>query len=61
MRLAEVERVEAAVVLRQLLLDDVGVDRHAEMVGLTGEVGGEVVVDVLGLERRVPQVAPQHR
>ena len=44
MRLAEVERVVAAVVLGQLLLDDVGLDRHAEVVGLAGEVGGQVVV-----------------
>ena len=44
-------RVEAAVVLGQLLLDDVGLDGHAEMIGLAGEVGGDVVVLVVGLER----------
>ena len=39
-RLAEIrERVEPAVVLRQLLLDDVGLDGHAQVVGLAGEVG----------------------
>ena len=51
-RLAEVERVVAAVGLRQLLLDDVGLDRDAEVVGLAGQVGGEVVVGFLRLERR---------
>ena len=60
-RLAEVERVVAAVVLGQLLLDDVGLDRHAEVVRLAGEVGGEMIVGVLRLERRVAQVAPEHR
>jgi hypothetical protein len=37
---ARPERVVAAVVLGHLLLDDVGLDRHAEVVGLAGEVGG---------------------
>ena len=44
----------------QLLLDDVGLDRHAEVVGLAGQVGRVVVVDAVGLERVVAQVAPQH-
>ena len=30
------------------------------MVGLTGEVGRDVIVDAVLLERRVAQVAPQH-
>jgi hypothetical protein len=30
-----------------LLLDDVGLDRDAEVVGLAGQVGGEVVVDAV--------------
>ena len=55
------ERVVAAVVLGQLLLDDVGLDRDADVVGLAGEVGGHVVVDAVLLERAVAQVAPQHR
>ena len=50
----------AAVVLRKLLLDDVGLDGHAEVIGLTGEVGRDVIVLVL-LERGIAQVAPQHR
>ena len=40
-RLAEVDRVVAAVVLGQLLLDDVGLDRHAEVIRLAGEIGGD--------------------
>ena len=54
-----VEGEEAAVVLRQLLLDDVRLQRDAEVVGLAREVGREVVVGLLGLEGRVAQVAPQ--
>jgi hypothetical protein len=49
-RLAELAAVVAAVVGRQLLLDDVGLDGDAEVVGLTGEVGGRVVVDAVDLE-----------
>jgi hypothetical protein len=45
------QRVVAAVVLGQLLLDDVGLDGDAEVVGLAGEVGGDVVVDLVLLER----------
>src|SRR5262245_59459090 len=55
---AGIERLEAAVVLRQLLLDDVRLDGHAQVVGLAREVGGDVVVLVL-LERAVAHVAPQ--
>ena len=57
--LAELQRVVAAVVLRLLLLDDVRAEGDAEVVGLSGEVGRLVVVDLL-LELRVAQVAPQH-
>ena len=39
------ERVVAAVVRRQLLLDDVGFDRDADVVGLGRQVGRVVVVD----------------
>ena len=57
--LAELEGVVAAVVLGQLLLDDVGLDGDAEVVGLTGEVGRQVVVGLLGLEGRVAEIAPE--
>jgi hypothetical protein len=59
-RLAEVDRVVAAVGLGQLLLDDVGFDRDTEMIRLAGEIRGEVVVGFLRLERRVSQIAPEH-
>jgi hypothetical protein len=42
MGLAELERGVAAVVGRQLLLDDVGLDRRADVVRLTREIGGLV-------------------
>src|SRR3712207_9396082 len=45
--------------LGQLLLDDVGLDGDAEVVGLPRQVGGRVHVAFLGLELRVAQVAPE--
>ena len=39
MRLAEIQSIVSAVILRQLLLDDVGLDRHPEMIRLAGQVG----------------------
>src|SRR5215467_4679231 len=38
-RIAHIERRVTAVIFRQLLLDDVGLDGHAEVIGLAGEVG----------------------
>ena len=40
----------AAVVLGKLLLDDVGADGDAEVVGLAGKVGGHVIIFVLRLK-----------
>src|SRR5947209_3586453 len=40
--IAHVEGEVAGVIFRKLLLDDVGFDGHAEMVGLAGEVSGKV-------------------
>src|SRR5271163_5277800 len=57
--IAHLQRGIAAVIFRELLLDDVGLDGDAEMVGLSGEVGGEMIVLVL-LEGIVAQVAPEH-
>src|SRR5260370_31578192 len=56
--IAHVEGLVAAVIFRELLLDDVGFDGDAEMVGLAGEVGGEMIVLVL-LEGAVAEVAPE--
>src|SRR5205807_7311502 len=56
---AEVQGGEAPVVLGLLLLDDVGLDGDAQMVGLPGQVGGQGVVDAVLLEGGVAQVAPQ--
>ena len=57
-RAALVQGLEPAVVLRQLLLDDVGLDGDAQVVGLAGQVGGHMVVLVF-LEGLVAQVAPE--
>src|SRR6266852_2716875 len=57
--IAHVEGLIAAVIFREFLLDDVGFDGHAEMIGLAGEVGGEVIVLVL-FESVVAEVAPEH-
>ena len=51
--------VVAAVVLGLLLLDEVGLDGDPDVVGLAGEVGGQVVVGLVRLEGRVAEVAPQ--
>ena len=59
--LAEFQGGVAAVVFGQFLLDDVGLDRHAEMIGLAGQIGRDVIILVGGLERGVAQVAPEHR
>jgi hypothetical protein len=56
--ITHVEGLVAAVIFRELLLDDVRLDGHAEMVGLAGEVGGEVIVLVL-LKRVVAEIAPE--
>src|ERR1700694_5622969 len=56
--IADVKRRIAAVIFRKLLLDDVRLDGYAEMVGLAGEVGGEVIVLVL-LESVVTEIAPE--
>src|SRR5919205_245130 len=57
----DVERVVAAVALGQLLLDDVGLDGDAEVVGLPSQVRGRVHVAFLRLELRVAEVAPENR
>ena len=59
--LAEADSPEAAVVRRKFLLHDVGLDRHAQVVGLPREVGRSVVVDAVLLKALVAQVAPQDR
>ena len=60
-RLAEPYGPEPSVARRQLLLDDIGLNRHAQMIGLTGQVGRRMVVGPVFLERAVTQVAPQNR
>ena len=57
--IAHVERRVAAVILREFLFDDVGFDGHAEMIGLSGKVGGEMIVLVF-LEGGVAEIAPQN-
>jgi hypothetical protein len=57
--LAELQRVVTAVILCELLLDDVGLDGDAEMIGLAGEIGGEVEILFGGGESRVAKIAPE--
>ena len=42
--IAHVEGRVATVIFGKLLLDDVGFDGDAEVIGLAGEVGGNVIV-----------------
>ena len=58
-RVAHVEHLVAAVQFRLLLLDDVGLDGHAEVVRLRRQVGRDVVVLAVLLERVVAEVAPE--
>ena len=51
--------VVAAVVGRQLLLDDVGFDGDAEVIGLAGEIGGGVVIDAVDFESIVTRITPE--
>ena len=57
--ITDVESRIAAIIFGEFLLDDVGLNGDAEVIGLTGEVGGDVIVLVL-FEGVVAQIAPQH-
>ena len=57
--LAELDSLEGAVVDGQFLLDDVGLDGHAQVVGLAGEVSGAVIIYAVYLEGVVAGVAPE--
>ncbi len=57
--IADVERLIAAVIFRELLLDDVGFDGDAEMIGLAGKVGREVVILVF-FKGVVAEIAPEN-
>ena len=56
--LAELERGVAAVILGHFLLHDIGIDRHGQVVGLTGQVRRNVIV-LVGLESRIAQIGPE--
>ncbi len=58
--IAEVNRFVAAVILRHLLPSDIGADGGRQVVGLTGQVSGNMIVDAVFLERRIAQIGPQH-
>jgi stage V sporulation protein R len=58
--LAERNRVVATIVVGQLLLDDVGLDGHTEVVCLTGEVGTCFIANTIFFEPAVAHVTPQH-
>src|SRR5258705_2248313 len=58
--IADVEGLVAAVIFGELLLDDVGLNSDAEVIGLASEVGGDVVVLIL-LEGVVAGIAPENR
>src|SRR5437867_6917625 len=57
--LAELERVVTAIVFGQLLLNYVGLNGDAEVISLSRQIGGSMIVDFLGFERGISQVAPQ--
>ncbi len=57
----DVESFEAAVIGRQFLFDDVRLNRHAEMICLSGQIGGRVKIFFLGFECRIAKITPQNR
>ena len=59
-RASEPDRAVASVKLGLLLLDDVGLDRDPEVVGLPGQVCRSVVVLPSRVEGGLAQIAPQH-
>ncbi len=61
MRLAELDGVEAVFVRRELLFDDVRLDRDTQVVRLSGQVSRRVMIDPVFLERLVSQIAPEKR
>ena len=50
----------ATVVFRKLLLDDVGTDRNAEVIGLARKVSRYVIIFVF-LKGAIAGVAPENR
>ena len=54
------ECVVTAVVFRQLLFDDVGLDGDTDVIGLSGEIGRYVIIDAILFETIVSQIAPQN-
>ncbi len=58
--IAGIQGQEAAVVLGQLLLDNIGFDGHAEMIGLSRQVSGDVIILTIHLEALVAQIAPEN-
>ena len=56
---SELDGLETAVVGGELLLHDVGLDGYAEVVSLTREIGGSMVVCAVLLKAVVAQVAPE--
>ena len=60
-RRSHVERLVSTIQFRLLLLDDVGLNRDAQMIRLTGEVRAGVIVLAIFLEGVVAQIAPEHR
>src|SRR5208283_3018912 len=55
----DVQGFIASVIFGQLLLNDVGLDGNAEMIGLAGEIGRDVIVLIL-LKGGIAEIAPQN-
>lgn len=60
MSFAEFEGIEArGVDFWEFLFDDIGLDGAAEVIGLAGEVGGDVVIVFAGFESGIAGIAPE--
>ncbi len=61
MRPAKADGVVAPVVRRLLLLDDVSLDGHRKVIGLSRQVSGTVIVHPLVFEGGIAEICPQER
>ena len=61
MGLAKSDLAEPAIIRWHLLLDDVGLNGHAEMIRLTRQVSSRMIVGAVVLEATVSSVAPENR
>ena len=61
MLFSELKRLEAAVVFRLFLLDNIRLYRSCKVIRLAGQIRRDVVVGIVGLEGGISQIRPENR